>query len=146
MTRKSSTRDRVAALEEIKEVRFVADADGLYQFSALKAGYVEKVILANGAVACDGSNGYEVTVVNRSASNNKLAYIGFGSGTEASKADDADVAVAAYETAEIINESNAAATDRCNVGDLIEITIDRDGTTVRGSIDVIMNYDGTGRS
>lgn len=145
MTIKTSTRDRVASREGQKEVHIVSDADGFYRFTADEAGYVEKVILSNGAVACDGTNGYEVAVYNRSDSDNKLAYVGFGSGTEAAKADDTDVAVAAYETATVINETNAESTDRCAAGDLLEIEVDRDGTTVRGTVTVIMNYDGIGR-
>lgn len=143
----TSTRERVTDIEETKEIRINADADGLYQFSvpAGKAGYLHSCQLANGAVACDASNGYEVSVLNRSDSDNVLGSFGFGSGTEAAKADDKDVAVAAYETATILNASNRAATDRVKAGDLVEFAIDRDGTTVRGTVTIFMDYDGIGR-
>lgn len=140
-----TTRDRVKDREALKEVRITADADGLYQFTADDAGFCQNCVLSNGAVACDGSNGYEVEVINRSDSDNKLGYFGFGSGTEAAKADDKDAAVAAYETATVANANNRASTDRCRSGDLIEIAIDRDGTTVRGTITITMTYDGVGR-
>ena len=119
----------------------ISSADAILDFSAPDNGRIAFVELVNGSVAADGSNGLELDFTNESDSNERMAYVGFGSGTEADKATDKDVAVAAEEVAAI----KVTETDRANKDDKISCTIDRDGTSIVGQINVYFEVSTEGR-
>ena len=129
----------------IEEIAFetitTTSGDNLMSFVARENGNIIAVRLVNGSVACDGSNGLELDWLNKTNSDDSIAYVGFGSGTEAVKATDTDAAVAAYEAADVA----VTDTGRFNKGDVIHCTIDRDGTTVVGTIIVVVSYEAQGR-
>lgn len=112
------------------------------QFVAEDGGIIKGILYANGAVAADGSSGWELSFINKSNSDDVLAYFGIGSGTEAAKATDVDTAVAAHGFAEIANSD----TSRFNKGDVIRCDADRDGTTIVGTFHLLVEYTGIGRS
>ena len=116
--------------------------DAILSFSAPDNGYIEAIKLVNGSVACDGSNGLEIEWLNKTAADAVVAYVGFGSGTEAVKATDQDAAVAAYETAVVESTTKVKVTK----GDTLLVTLDRDGTTVVGTIEVIFRIGSLGRA
>jgi hypothetical protein len=105
--------------------------DSILTFVAPDDGVIDYITLNNGAVAADGSNGLELSFINKSNSDEVVAYIGFGSGTEAVKADDKDSAVAANTVSTVRNATNR---NSISFGDKIQCTIDRDGTTIVGEI------------
>lgn len=115
--------------------------DNLIEFVAPDNGKITFVELVNGTVAADGSNGLELNFINKTNSDAVLAYVGFGSGTEADKATDKDAAVAAQEVATVAVTSIL----RCNKDDKVSCTIDRDGTTIVGQIVVYYEVSTEGR-
>jgi hypothetical protein len=120
-----------------------ASSDFVWQFTAADNGRIEGIMYANGAVAMDGSVGWELAFINDTNSDASLAYFGFGSGTEAAKGTDNDVAVAAGAIVYVSN-SLTATTARFNRGDLCEVTADRDGTTSVGSFRLLVSYESEG--
>lgn len=118
-----------------------ASADPTGAFVARENGRIAGIKLANGATALDGTNGFELQITNVSDSDTVLAYVGFGSGTEAAKATDKDVAVAADEVAYLVNTVD----ETFSKGDLLLATGDRDGTAATGAFEVIIEYGVTGR-
>lgn len=118
-------------------------ADFVWTFQAADNGRIVGIEYTNGSVACDGSNGWELDFVNTDQASATCAYFGFGSGTEAAKATDADVAVAASA---VVTLSNSIVTDasRFSKGDRISVTADRDGTTVVGSFRLLVSYESQG--
>ncbi len=129
-TNKREERNKYFIFNEISNT----SADAVLEFAAPDAGKIVAVTLVNGAVAADGSNGLELEFINKTNSNDRVAYVGFGSGTEAAKATDKDTAVAAYEEAAV----KVTDTSTCNKSDVIACTVDRDGTTIVG--DIIVEY------
>ena len=115
--------------------------DAIISFEAPDNGYIEAVTLVNGSVACDGSNGLELEFLNKTAADAVVAYIGFGSGTEAVKATDEDSAVAAYASSTVKSTTKV----KVNKADTILCTIDRDGTTVVGTLIVDFRVGSLGR-
>lgn len=115
--------------------------DELLEFRAPDNGKIASVTLINGTVAADGSNGLELNFLNKTNSDTVMAYVGFGSGTEAAKATDTDVAVAAQEVAPVVVTSTVYA----NKDDKISCTTDRDGTTIVGVIEVEYEISSQGR-
>lgn len=132
---------------EDRVVEFVFDTitstsgDGIISFAAPDDGKLKTVTLVNGTVAADASNGLELEFKNKSNSDDVVAYVGFGSGTEADKATDKDVAVAAQEVAPI----KVTDTSTCNKDDNITCVIDRDGTSIVGTIIVEYEVSSEGR-
>jgi hypothetical protein len=120
-----------------------ASSDFVWQFTAADNGRIEGIMYANGAVAMDGSVGWELAFINDTNSDASLAYFGFGSGTEAAKGTDNDVAVAAGAIVYVSN-SLTATTARFNRGDLCEVTADRDGSTSVGSFRLLVSYESEG--
>jgi hypothetical protein len=118
-------------------------ADWVYKFTAPDNGRIVGITYANGAVAMDGSVGWELAFINVSRSNASCAYFGFGSGTEAAKGTDNDVAVAANAVVTVSN-SITATTARFNKGDVISCTADRDGTTGVGTFILLVSYESEG--
>lgn len=118
-------------------------ADWVYKFTAADKGRIVGIVYANGAVAMDASVGWELDFINISQSNERCAYFGFGSGTEAAKATDKDVAVAAAEVAKLSN-SIVTAASHFNRGDVISCTADRDGTTGVGTFILLVSYESQG--
>ncbi len=118
-------------------------ADFVWQMTAADTGRIVGIMYANGSVACDGSSGWELDFINDTQADATAAYFGFGSGTEAAKGTDNDVAVAADTTVYV---SNSITTDvaRFNAGDIIQVTADRDGTTVVGSFRLLVSYESQG--
>jgi hypothetical protein len=116
-------------------------ADFIWSIVAEGNGRISSLKYANGAVAMSGSVGWELDFLNMSDSSNQLAYFGIGSGTEAAKGTDNDVAVAANAAAEILNTDTA----RFNKGDVIKVIADRDGTTSVGEFQLVLNYSSEGR-
>lgn len=118
-------------------------ADWVYKFTARDNGRIVGITYANGAVAMDGSVGWELDFINISQSNASCAYFGFGSGTEAAKATDKDVAVAANA---VVTLSNSVVTgaSHFNKGDVISCTADRDGTTGVGTFVLLVSYESQG--
>lgn len=121
-----------------------ASEDIIMQFTAPNKGRIAGIRYANGAVAMDGSVGWELEWLNKTNSDDRLAYFGIGSGTEAAKATDVDTAVAANGSAYIKN-SDVTSTSRFNKGDVISCLGDRDGTTGVGSFELILELNSVGR-
>lgn len=130
-------RTKHIVLDDIQD----ASSDALLEFKAPDNGKIKYVELVNGSVAADGSNGLELQFINKTNSDDVVAYVGFGSGTEASKATDTDAAVAAEEVAAV----KVTDTSRCNKDDKIQCTVDRDGTTIVGTIIVHYEVSSEGR-
>ena len=116
-------------------------ADFTWEIVAEDNGRITMLKYANGAVAMDGSVGWELQYLNKTNSDDVLGYFGIGSGTEAAKGTDNDTAVAAYGAAEILNSD----TSRFNKGDVIHVTADRDGTTGVGMFQLVVAYETEGR-
>lgn len=117
-------------------------ADEVYRFVAPGHGKIQAIEWVNGATALDGTHGLELSFQNTSNSNDVMAYVGFGSGTEASKATDTKTTVAA-NTSEIVAVTED---DGFNYGDVITCTADRDGTSVTGILRVHLQLDAVGRN
>ena len=117
--------------------------DFAFKFTAKDNGRIVGITYANGAVAMDGSVGWELQFTNSQQAGAEVAYFGFGSGTEAAKATDADVAVAANVSVTLSN-SITATTARFDKGDVIELLADRDGTTSVGTFIVLVSYESEG--
>lgn len=120
-----------------------ASSDFVYKFTAKDNGRIVGITYANGAVAASGTNGWELQFVNVSQSNATAAYFGIGSGTEASKGTDNDVAVAANAVVTLSNSLTTGAS-HFNKGDVISVTADRDGTTIVGSFILLVSYETQG--
>ena len=118
-----------------------SSSDAVLEFSCPDDGKISYIELVNGTVAADGTNGLELQFINKTNSDDVVAYVGFGSGTEAAKATDTDTAVAAEEVAVV----KVTDTSSCNKGDKIQCTIDRDGTTIVGNIIVHYQVSAVGR-
>jgi hypothetical protein len=118
-----------------------ASADFIWQFVAEDNGIIRSLNYANGAVAADGSNGWELQFLNKSNSDTVLGYFGIGSGTEAAKATDVDVSVLASASAQIDCTSEL----RFDKGDVIKCIADRDGTTILGTFMLTVSYESEGR-
>ena len=116
-------------------------ADFLWEVVAEDNGKIAMLKYANGAVAMDGSVGWELSFINKSNSDDVLGYFGIGSATEAAKGTDNDTAVAAYGAAEIL----CTDTSRFNKGDVIHVTADRDGSTGVGMFQLVLSYENEGR-
>lgn len=117
-------------------------ADFIWSIVAEDNGRIAMLKYANGAVAMDGSVGWELQFLNLSNSSDVLGYFGIGSGTEAAKATDTDTAVAANGAAEILCTE---ASGRFNKGDVIKVIADRDGTTGVGEFQLVLSYENEGR-
>jgi hypothetical protein len=122
----------------------VASSDFTWGFMAEDKGIIVGIGYSNGGVAMSGSVGWELSFVNVTQSDAVMAYFGFGSGTEAAKADDTLAALAADTYGEILNLSNVANANRFNKGDLITVTADRDGTTGVGVFTLFVSYEAQG--
>jgi hypothetical protein len=118
--------------------------DFVFNFVAKDKGRIRGIQYTNGAVAANATNGWELEFINVSSSNNRVAYFGFGAGTEAVKATDKTSAVAASAVASLAN-SLSAATSYFNKGDLIQVTADRDDTTIVGQFLLEVSYESKGR-
>ena len=118
-------------------------SDWVYKFTAADKGRIVGITYANGATAMDGTVGWELDFINIGQSNERCAYFGFGSGTEAAKATDKDVAVAADAT---VTLSNSIVTDASHFdrGDVISCTADRDSTTGVGTFVLLVSYESQG--
>jgi hypothetical protein len=117
-------------------------ADFVWTIVAEDNGRISELKYANGAVAMDGSVGWELQFLNLSNSSDVLGYFGIGSGTEAAKGTDNDTAVAANGAAEILCTE---ASGRFNKGDVIKCIADRDGTTGVGQFQLVLSYENEGR-
>jgi hypothetical protein len=126
---------------EVLRVRSKSDAsaDFVWEFAAKDKGKIEAIRYENGAVAADGTNGWELSFINTDNSSEVVGYFGFGTGTEAAKATDS-VAVSASAFAELVN-TTAKNFDK---GDVIQVTADRDGTTIVGTIEIVVSYGSEG--
>ena len=117
-----------------------ASADFVWEFAAEDKGKIESIRYENGAQACDGSHGWELSFINTDNASEVVGYFGFGSGTEAAKATDKDTAVAANAFAEMVNTT----AKNFNKGDVIQVTADRDGTAVQATIEIVVSYGSEG--
>ena len=139
--------DQVGATNRLKDgvVEYTKDvttsADFTWEIVAEDNGKITMLKYANGAVAMDGSVGWELSFINKTNSDDVLGYFGIGSGTEAAKGTDNDTAVAAYGAAEIL----CTDTSRFNKGDIIHVTADRDGSTSVGMFQLVLSYENEGR-
>ncbi len=117
--------------------------DFVWKMTAADKGRIVGIMISNGGVALDGSVGWELDFINSDQSNATCAYFGFGSGTEAAKGTDNDVAVAAGEVAFVSNSivTGASHFDR---GDVIQVTADRDGTTSVSTFRLLVSYESQG--
>ena len=133
--------NKMRDLEETYEYDATTSADFVWRIMAEAAGTIAALNYANGAVAADGTNGWELQFLNKTNSDDVLAYFGIGSGTEAAKATDVDTAVAANASSQIL----CTDTSRFNKGDVIMVTADRDGTTISGQLQLVISYESEGR-
>tara|TARA_R100000306_G_scaffold19888_1_gene23822 strand:+ start:72 stop:590 length:519 start_codon:yes stop_codon:yes gene_type:complete len=139
--------DQVGVTNRLKDgvVEYTKDvttsADFTWEIVAEDNGKISMLKYANGAVAMDGSVGWELSFINKTNSDDVLGYFGIGSGTEAAKGTDNDTAVAAYGAAEIL----CTDTSRFNKGDVIHVTADRDGSTSVGMFQLVLSYENEGR-
>ena len=118
-------------------------ADFVWNMTAADKGRIVGITYANGATAMDGTNGWELNFINDTQADATCAYFGFGSGTEAAKATDKDVAVAANTTVTLSN-SIVTPASHFNRGDIIQVTADRDGTAGVGSFRLLVSYESQG--
>ncbi len=118
-------------------------ADFVWQMVAADTGRIVGIMYANGATAMDGTNGWELDFINDTQADVTCAYFGFGSGTEAAKATDKDVAVSADTTVYLSNSITSDAS-HFNAGDVIQVTADRDGTAGVGSFRLLISYESQG--
>lgn len=118
-----------------------ASADFVFSFAAEDNGVIEALRYENGAVIAGATHGWELQYINLDASNAVVGYFGIGSNTEAAKATDVDVSVAAGAFTEIVS-TTAQGFDK---GDIIQVTADRDGTTIVGTIEIVVSYESEGR-
>lgn len=118
----------------------VSSSDFTWGFMAEDKGRVLGIGYANGGVAMSGSVGWELLFTNVTQADAKVAYFGFGSGTEADKADDKLASLDADTYGEILNLTNTSNAAHFNKGDLINITADRDGSTGVGVFTLFVQY------
>lgn len=118
-------------------------SDFVWKMTAADNGRIVGIMYSNGGVAMDGAVGWELAFINTDQGNASCAYFGLGSGTEAAKGTDNDVAVAIGATVYVSN-SIVATTSRFNRGDVISVTADRDGTTGVGTWRVLVSYESEG--
>lgn len=116
-------------------------ANFTFHIAAEDAGFVKGIVLNNGSVPADGTNGLKVVITNTSNSNDVVASFGFGSNTNAAAAVDKLSALAANTAGEIL----CTDTSHVNKGDVLLVTGTRDGSTIVGVIDILMSYTGVGR-
>lgn len=122
----------------------VASADFTWGFVAEDNGRILGIGYSNGGVAMSGSVGWELQFLNLTQADAVMAYFGFGSGTEAVKADDELAALAADTYGEILNLTNVATSNYFTKGDNISMTADRDGTTGVGNFVLFVSYESQG--
>jgi|TARA_R110000824_G_scaffold25005_3_gene87504 hypothetical protein len=118
-------------------------ADFVWKMTAADNGRIVGLTYSNGATAMDGTNGWELAFINSDQSNENVGYFGIGSGTEAAKGTDNDVAVAANATVFISNSLTSDAS-HFSRGDVIQVTADRDGTAGVGTFVVLVSYESQG--
>ena len=111
--------------------------------TAADKGRIVGITYSNGATAMDGTNGWELAFINSDQSNENVGYFGIGSGTEAAKGTDNDVAVAAGATVFVSNSLTSDAS-HFSRGDVIQVTADRDGTAGVGTFVVLVSYESQG--
>lgn len=121
----------------------LTSSDFVYKFTAADKGRIAGIMYQSGSVAADGSSGWELAFVNTDQASASCAYFGIGSGTEAAKGTDNDVAVAAEATV-FISNSIVATSANFDRGDVISVTADRDGTTIVGSFRLLVSYESQG--
>ena len=119
-----------------------ASADFVFEFVAKDKGKIEAFRIENGAQACDGSHGWELSFINTDNSSEVVGYFSAGTGTEAAKATDKIGALAANTVGEVINTT----AKNFNKGDVIQVTADRDGTAVQGTMELVIAYSSEGSS
>ena len=95
-------------------------SDFVFSFHAQNNGRIVGIQYTNGAVAADGSSGWELQFLNTDQSNAVCAYFGIGSGTEAAKGTDTTTAAAGAQV-EIPN-SITSTESHFNRGDRIVVT------------------------
>ena len=118
-------------------------ADFVWNMTAADNGRIVGIMYANGSVAMSASVGWELDFINDTQADETCAYFGFGSGTEAAKGTDNDVAVAADTTVYVSNSITTTAS-HFNAGDVIQVTADRDGTSGVGSFRLLVSYESQG--
>mgnify|MGYP003131768836 CR=1 FL=1 len=118
-------------------------SDFVWNMTAADKGRIVGIMYANGGVAMDGSVGWELNFINDTQDDATCAYFGFGSGTEAAKGTDNDVAVAA-DTTVYVSNSITSTESHFNAGDVIQVTADRDGSTSVGSFRLLVSYESQG--
>lgn len=119
----------------------VTSGNATFEFAAPDTGKIVAVSFVNGSVAADGTNGLKVVFTNKTNSDDILASVGFGTGTNAAAAVNAYGALAAYANGDK-KVTDVSAADK---GDVILGTITRDGTTVVGVIKVEYQVSSVGR-
>lgn len=135
---------RNRCVEQVKTYRVRSDADAtadfVWNFIAEDNGRIEAIRLQNGTTAIDGTNGWELEFLNTDNSDERIAYFGFGTGTEAAKATDKASTVAAST----LSEKSNSILKNFNKGDVVQVTADRDGTAVTSTIDIVVSYGSEG--
>lgn len=114
-----------------------------FKFTAADNGRIAGIMYMNGAVAADSDAGWELDFTNSHNGGETVAYFGFGSGTEAAKATDKDVLVAANTVAYVSN-SLTADSSKFTRGDVIEVVADADSSNCVGSWRLIVSYESKG--
>ena len=115
----------------------------VYKFTAADNGRIAGITYTNGAVAMDGSVGWELDFTNADQGDETCAYFGFGSGTEAAKATDKDAAVSAGASVTLSN-SIVTTASHFDKGDVIEMTADQDGSAAVGTFILLISYESQG--
>lgn len=118
-------------------------SDFVWKMTAADNGRIVGIMYSNGAVAMDGSVGWELDFINSDQGNETCAYFGLGSGTEAAKGTDNDVAVAAGATV-FVSNSIVTTASHFTKGDVVQVTADRDGTTGVGTWRLLVSYESQG--
>lgn len=119
-------------------------ADVTMGFCAEDNGRIIGIGLSNGGAAMDGTNGWELQFLNLTQADAVVAYFGFGSGTEAVKADDELASLAADTYGEILNLTNTTRAAYFNKHDFISCIGDRDGTAGVGALILYVEYGADG--
>lgn len=137
--------NRTNRLDNVDEFQFELSGSStgeVASFVAKANGRVTGITVYNGSVANDGTNGWELDILNESRSDAELAHFGLGTGTNAASAND-NKAVAANSVATLSN-SLVATTAHFSTGDVITVDATEDGTAGVVHVIVHLSYESQG--
>lgn len=133
-------------LDNVDEFSFAIATDStgeLATYVALDNGRVTGITVRNGGTDADGSNGWEIDILDSDQSDAELGHFGLGSNTNAASAND-NKDIDADTTAYISNSLGAAGANRFSKGDVITVDVTEDGTAGAADVVVHLQYESAG--